>query len=105
MTNFRTGNDSYGEYISGDGFGVINQTVWDSQKKGSIMLRFYAKDNLGYISYKEVIVIKGVDPIIDPLEPITDGSNQGISGYCIIVVIGSIGIGLIIMKRRLKIKF
>ncbi|MFX0140425.1 MAG: NosD domain-containing protein [Candidatus Hodarchaeota archaeon] len=62
LVNIRIGNDSYGEYIAGDGIGEINQEAWDKLANVNITIRFYAKDNKGNIAYKEVIVVKEAPP-------------------------------------------
>jgi hypothetical protein len=38
--------------------GTINQTEWDDQVDGSIIIRFYANDTFGHINYAEVLVEK-----------------------------------------------
>ncbi|MHA2039713.1 MAG: right-handed parallel beta-helix repeat-containing protein, partial [Promethearchaeota archaeon] len=38
--------------------GTINQILWDSLPLGFVIIRFYANDTRGNISYKDVIVIK-----------------------------------------------
>jgi parallel beta-helix repeat protein len=89
LSNFDTGNDSYGEYIAAYGIGVIDQEVWNRLGNGNIAIRFYANDTLGHIAYSEVIVIKNFSPPV-------------IIGYDIYISIGMISVILLVMKRRLK---
>ena len=101
LANFKTGIDSYGEYISGDGIGVINQEAWNRLENGNIIIRFYAKDGNGFVAYKEIIVIKNATAPIEPIE--RDGNVIYIPfivgfGLGLVVVIGVV---YIIYKKTL----
>ena len=92
LINYDTGVDSYGEYLDGDGIGVINEAAWNSLDNGHITIRFYANDTLGNLAYQEVIVIKSF-----PSQPI-------IPGYNIFLLIGAMSALLIIIIRKQKQK-
>jgi parallel beta-helix repeat protein len=98
LTNYHTGNDSYGEYIAAEGFGTIDQEAWNKCGNGSIVIRFYAKDNLGYIDYKEIVIIKD----IESLPPITDVYIIIIGAIGIIVVVG---VAIILIRKRITFNF
>jgi hypothetical protein len=42
--------------------GRINQALWNALPDGPLTIRFYANDTMGYISYKDVTVIKKSEP-------------------------------------------
>ena len=101
LTNFKTGMDSYGEYISGDGIGVINQDAWNALENGNIMIRFYAKDSNGNVANKKLIVIKNVtNPINinDPTEVI-DNIIPFIAGFS---VVGLIAVVAVIYLKKVR---
>ncbi|MBA7631929.1 hypothetical protein ES703_39466 [subsurface metagenome] len=51
--------------------GTINQTAWDDCANGTILLRFYARDSVGHVSFDEVIIRKdNISPEISILTPI-----------------------------------
>ncbi|MFW9901891.1 MAG: DUF2341 domain-containing protein, partial [Candidatus Thorarchaeota archaeon] len=41
--------------------GIINQTRWDEMGSGTIVLRFYARDNVGNIGFSDVYIDKDID--------------------------------------------
>jgi hypothetical protein len=47
--------------------GKINQTLWNTLLEGPIIIRFYANDSMGYLSYKDVIIYKKFEPTISLL--------------------------------------
>jgi len=91
LTDFRTGTDSYGEYISGNGVGVINQEAWDSFGNGDITIRFYAKDGNGNIGYREIVVIKNTSEINnDSVIPYIIGFSVGFGILGLVIAVGVI---------------
>ncbi|MFX0104976.1 MAG: DUF2341 domain-containing protein [Candidatus Hodarchaeota archaeon] len=45
--------------------GTINQTEWDEEFDGPIIIRFYANDTFGKINYNEITIFKDItDPVI-----------------------------------------
>ena len=76
--------------------GVIDETLWDSLSRGTITIRFYAKDDVGNIGYSTVHVVKN-SPSTDSL------SEPEIPGYNLIALIGvSCIVTFIILKKRTK---
>ena len=74
--------------------GIIDQSAWDALLDGSVIIRFYAIDIVGNVTFEEVSVIKNVQSGLDP-------------GVIIAIVIVSIvgGVALIagiyvFMKKR-----
>ena len=52
--------------------GSINQTEWDKQGEGPVILRFYANDSFGYQNYSEITIHKDItDPVLTIYSPIT----------------------------------
>jgi len=52
--------------------GSINQTEWDKQGEGPVILRFYANDSFGYQNYSEITILKDItDPVLTIYSPIT----------------------------------
>jgi hypothetical protein len=50
--------------------GIIDQTMWDAKFNGTITIRFYANDTIGYLNYKEVTVKKDIlSPTISIINP------------------------------------
>ncbi|MFX0035179.1 MAG: nitrous oxide reductase family maturation protein NosD [Candidatus Hermodarchaeota archaeon] len=99
LINFKTGTDSYGEYISADGIDVINQEAWNNLEKGLITIIFYVRDGKGNVACKDLIVIKDVEP--EPPEP--PDYISYIIGFSILVSFIIIGfIGRFISKRKTK---
>ncbi|MFX1233630.1 MAG: hypothetical protein ACFFBY_03635 [Promethearchaeota archaeon] len=41
--------------------GKINQTLWNNIPQGSLTIRFYANDTMGYTSYEDVTIIKKLE--------------------------------------------
>lgn len=100
LTNFKTGIDSYGEYISADGVGMINQDAWNNFGNSNITVRFYVKDGNGNIAYEEVNIIKNApeEPEIDIMSYII---GFGVGGA--LVIIGFIG--RFVYNKRKKSNF
>ncbi len=57
--------------------GIINQSLWDDFGNGSIVIRFYARDSIGYLSFNEVLINKDILPpqltILNPIKHQTYG--------------------------------
>ena len=52
--------------------GTINQTEWDKQGEGPVIVRFCAKDSYGYQNYSEIILHKDItDPVLTIFSPTT----------------------------------
>jgi hypothetical protein len=71
--------------------GTIDQGVWDALNYGQITIRFYAVDKVGYISFKDVVIVKKIQ------------ETELIPGYDLFVlfyVISIIGVSLIIISRK-----
>ena len=50
--------------------GTINQTEWDKYEDGSVVIRFYAKSNNGYLSFKDIEIQKDtIKPEITIISP------------------------------------
>ena len=95
LTNVHTGTDSYGQFISGDGIGVIDKEVWNELESGNITIQFYVKDGNGNIACKEITIIKDVS------EPIPNG--LAIHGFNPLIQISIIGIFcVLIISKKLK---
>jgi len=72
--------------------GLISQELWDNLPNGYITIKFYVNDTLGYISFKEVTVVKDTP---------TPTSPSGIPGYNVFILIGIISlIAVITIKFR-----
>ncbi|MFX1489461.1 MAG: hypothetical protein ACFFBI_09955 [Promethearchaeota archaeon] len=53
--------------------GTINQTEWDRQADGLVIIKFYANDTFGLENFDELIVIKDTTaPIITIISPLAD---------------------------------
>ncbi|MFX0032043.1 MAG: zinc ribbon domain-containing protein [Promethearchaeota archaeon] len=51
--------------------GIINQTEWDKLGEGLILIRFYANDSFGRLSYEDVTINKDItDPVIIIYSPL-----------------------------------
>ncbi len=73
--------------------GTINQALWDALSEGNVIIRFYANDTLGRISFTEVAVVR----------IISQSNLPGIPGYNILLIIGIVStITVIIIKKRLN---
>ena len=73
--------------------GIMDQTLWNQLSNGYVIIRFYANDTLGNISFDDVIVVKDT--------PTTGSSPPGIPGYNMMLVIGAICIvSVFIIKRK-----
>ncbi|MFX0145971.1 MAG: LamG-like jellyroll fold domain-containing protein, partial [Candidatus Hodarchaeota archaeon] len=56
--------------------GAVDETMWDTLGNGTVTIRFYANDTLGYLNYDEVTVRKDIiNPSIIINSP-TSGSNH-----------------------------
>jgi len=44
--------------------GLINQTAWDKKESGTIIIKFYANDSMGYIGFNEIYIQKDIGGII-----------------------------------------
>ena len=91
LTNNKTGMDSYGEYISAEGIGVINQTVWNRLENGNVIIRFYAEDGNGNVGYGVIVVMKNTT------EPIVINND-------IIILIGVSVLAVVGVIYRIKVK-
>ena len=69
--------------------GTINRIAWEKKNYGSITLRFYAKDYLGYLGFNEVKIIK---------EP------PAVSGFNIFLLILTISFISVYIIRKIKYK-
>ena len=60
--------------------GIVNLTTWNNKGTGIIYLRFYANDSLGFIGFKDVIILKDITSpniiINAPIEDNTFGSSS-----------------------------
>jgi hypothetical protein len=72
--------------------GTINQTLWDAKENGTVTIRFFANDTLGNMDYKEVMIMKDIDPPnIIIITPVPDQLNGSISpDYSLIVLEGNL---------------
>jgi len=69
--------------------GTINQDLWDALPEGNVIIRFYANDSAGNISFQEVSVVKAI--------------SQPIPGYNFLLLLGVIStLTIIIIKKRLN---
>jgi WD40 repeat protein len=55
--------------------GFINQTAWDMRDEGVLTIRFYAKDSLGHVGFKDIQIIKDtINPNITIHSPLEEES-------------------------------
>jgi len=69
--------------------GTISQEAWDSVNEGDVTITFYAQDRAGNIGSKSVVITKGI-----PVQP-----PPSISGYNILVLLGSLSIIVILISK------
>ena len=84
--------------------GSINQTIWESLQNGSVLIQFFAIDNVGNVGIAEIVVLKYVEaetetPPDDPEEP-TSPDAELITPLMVILTIASIGVALTIAMWR-----
>jgi len=74
--------------------GIMDQTLWNQLPNGYVLIRFYANDTLGNISFDDIIVVKDTP---------TPSPPRGIPGYNILLLFGiSSTIAVITIKKRLN---
>lgn len=57
--------------------GLINQTAWDLKEEGVLTVRFYAKDSLGHVGFRDVQILKDtIAPVITIHSPL-EGKSFG----------------------------
>ncbi len=81
----RTDNTDYTDNYTWNG--KVNQTVWNQMSNGTIIIRIFANDSLGYIGMAEVIVRKDIiAPEITIIKPIVNQSVYSSPPKFIIIV-------------------
>jgi len=58
-------NNSVTKYLFSQD-GTINQTAWDAQMDGDIILNFYANDTLGNLANENIIISKSTPSRVSP---------------------------------------
>ena len=72
--------------------GVMDQTLWNQLPNGYVIIRFYANDTLGNVSFDEVIVVKDT-PTPSPL--------PGIPGFNVFILLGMMSlIATVIIRSK-----
>ncbi len=67
--------------------GTISQSAWDALPEGNVVIKFYANDSVGSVSFQEVTVVKEFPP--------------GIPGYDLLFLVGIISVMVCITIKKI----
>ena len=100
VTMWYTLNNGPNNYITSTS-GTINQNAWDALSNGDVFIRLYVSDARGWTTSEVVRVFKDV-----PEPPPSDGDEEAISGYDLLLItttmVASLAIVMILRKRKLN---
>lgn len=71
--------------------GTIDENAWENALEGEIMIEFYARNMLGYIGFRNVVIMKDI-----PSE------KPAIPGYNLFFLLGILSVISIIIRRKTK---
>jgi len=72
----------------------IDQAVWYDLEEGTVVITFYAEDEIGNVGMSSVIVIKG--------SPSTPLPPQTIPGYNLLFLLGILSVVAILISKKVK---
>ncbi|MFW9999648.1 MAG: NosD domain-containing protein [Candidatus Hodarchaeota archaeon] len=73
-----------------ESIGIIDQTLWNYVPEGNVTIRFYVEDSIGYITFKEIKVIKQIS-----------GTSR-IPGYDLFFLLGILSVVAIIIGKKIR---
>ena len=114
ITEFRlnftwyTVNGSEEKYFTGI-FGTIDKEMWDSLSNGSVLVQFFALDEVGNLGTAQVIVIKHIEfenlpPPVEPDDPVEPEVLEDLLTFTFVPLslgmVGIVIIALLVSRKR-----